>query len=807
MSFRHKHEKSEDSKTHQRTTAALRESEERLRLALAGTGQGLYDMDLATGRAVVTPEYEQMLGYEPGTLKATAAWWLEQVHPDDLETARRTLEECGRGERSEYRMEHRLRTRTGDWKWILSVGKVVEHDRRGKPLRMLGTHLDVTERRRVEEELRDARHFLDAILEQSPVPMAVVGASDLVLRYSNRAAIDALGLSPADRFNGLPLDEIVRQKSWRDLLPDGTPIPPEDLPIVRAVRGEATRGMEYVIERRDGTKRWHLMSGSPIYGTDGKLLAGLIAFPDITESRRAEEALRASEERYRVVSGIVNQFLYDYDITTGRLEWTGLIEDVTGYPLHEFNALGLPGWGALVHPEDRPEVRRLLDEAMRTRVPFAAEYRFRRKDGSYMPVEDCGVFFYGADGTAVRMIGALKDVTERKTAQEERARLQDQLQQAMKMEAVGRLAGGIAHDFNNYLTAIIGNTDLARMQDGVSLTLGQYLEEIGRAAGSAAGLTSQLLAFSRRQIIEPRLLNLNDLVSRMERMLVRLIGEDVRLSTSLAPDLGVVKADPGQFEQALVNLAVNARDAMPDGGSLTIGTRNEALDEGRCRALSGAVPGAYVMLSMSDSGLGMDAEVKRHLFEPFFTTKPTGRGTGLGLATIFGTVKQAGGVMDLESEVGRGTTFRIYLPRVESAALMPDAAGRPPAPEGGHGTVLLVEDEEGVRHMAGKVLERLGYAVLSAAGGGEALRLARERPGRIDVLLTDVVMPGLNGRELAARLLAVHPEMKVLYTSGYTEDVAVLHGVMESNLNFIAKPYSLAALAAKIEETLRPAGA
>jgi two-component system cell cycle sensor histidine kinase/response regulator CckA len=420
-----------------------------------------------------------------------------------------------------------------------------------------------------------------------------------------------------------------------------------------------------------------------------------------------------------------------------------------------------------------------------------------------MPVEDHGVFFYGRDGVSVRMVGFMSDETERTIAQEERARLHEQLQQAMKMEAVGRLAGGVAHDFNNLLTTIMGNAELARMQRDVPENTAACLGEITKAAESAASLTLQLLAFSRRQIIEPRVLNLNDLVARLEKMMARLIGEDVTLRISLAPDLGLVRVDPGQFEQVIVNLAVNARDAMPEGGHLVIETGNVELDDAYCRAHSDVKPGAYVMLSVSDSGHGMSDEVKSHLFEPFFTTKPTGRGTGLGLATIFGTVKQAGGAVEVYSEPGRGTTFKICVPRMtgETRAPTEETADRSPR---GTGTILLVEDEKGVREMARTIIERLGYTVLVASGGEEAIREARERGVRIDLLLTDVVMPGLNGRQLADRLALIHPGMKVLYTSGYTEDVAVLHGVMEANLHFIGKPYSMRRLAAKINEVLDP---
>lgn len=373
----------------------------------------------------------------------------------------------------------------------------------------------------------------------------------------------------------------------------------------------------------------------------------------------------------------------------------------------------------------------------------------------------------------------------------------------MKMEAVGRLAGGVAHDFNNLLTVITGNVELASSQLNPADPLSQCLVEVRKAADSAATLTRQLLAFSRRQIIEPRVLNLNNLVEHLRNMLVRLIGEDIALQTILAKDLHAVKVDPGQFEQVVVNLAVNARDAMPDGGKLIIETSNTGFDEEDCRVRADVHPGSYVMLAISDTGHGMDAEVKRHLFEPFYTTKPVGQGTGLGLAMIFGTVKQSGGTIEVYSEVGQGTTFKIYLPKIEGQVEpVAQPCSTPEMPEAS-GTILLVEDEASVRELAAKILKRLGYTVLPAPNGGEAFLLAEKYHDRIDLLMTDVIMPGMNGRELSSRLRQIRPDMEILFTSGYTANVIVHHGVLDENVNFLGKPYSMQALANKVRQVLQ----
>ncbi len=398
------------------------------------------------------------------------------------------------------------------------------------------------------------------------------------------------------------------------------------------------------------------------------------------------------------------------------------------------------------------------------------------------------------------------ELTERKRAEEGKLRLEAQLLQAQKMETVGRLAGGVAHDFNNLLTAIIGQLDLALMKAGPDSPLRDNLSESKKAAESAVNLTQQLLAFSRRQIIEPKLIDLAALIERMRKMLAPLIGEDVELGTRTGPGLGLVKMDAGQIEQIIVNLAINARDAMPDGGHLTIAAENIVVDEAFCERHALAAPGPYVRLSVSDTGIGMDDAVKAHLFEPFFTTKPVGKGTGLGLATVYGAVRQNGGAIDVESAPGKGTTFSLYLPRRLEGDAPPLEGRGEAAVRRGTETILLVEDNAQVLEATLGMLRALGYHVLTASDGPQALELSRGHAGTIDLLLTDVVMPGMNGRELADRLAAERPCMKVLFLSGYTDDVAIVEGVQNAGIHFIAKPFTLRELAARLREILDPAG-
>ena len=393
------------------------------------------------------------------------------------------------------------------------------------------------------------------------------------------------------------------------------------------------------------------------------------------------------------------------------------------------------------------------------------------------------------------VLGVCADITQRKV-------LEEQFRQSQKMEAIGRLAGGVAHDFNNILTVITGYGQMVLESVGNDADLRSQVEEILGAADHASVLTSQLLVFSRHQAVKREALDLHELVTRLEKMLRRLIGEDIRFETNCEPDLGLVRADATQIEQVIMNLAVNARDAMPAGGCLTLELANVELDSWYCETHVGVEEGPYVMLAVSDTGTGIPPEVRSRLFEPFFTTKERGKGTGLGLSTVYGIVKQAGGHVWVYSENNKGTVFKIYLPRVwESKATMETKAGSS-ALTGGAETVLLAEDEVGVRALVRSVLRQQGYCVLEASDVEDALRLCREYAGRIDLLLTDVVMPIMSGRELAERAAEIRPDLKVLYMSGYTDNVVVHHGVSASETQFLQKPFTPRSLAQKVRAIL-----
>jgi PAS domain S-box-containing protein len=466
-------------------------------------------------------------------------------------------------------------------------------------------------------------------------------------------------------------------------------------------------------------------------------------------------------------------------------------EEMTGFPPAEW--VGRP-FEAFVHPDDVPLALDLFGRVLQGEPRPTIQFRILTKGGAYR-VAEFSATAQLRDGRLRGILGIGRDVTER-------LGLEQQLRQAQKMEAVGRLAGGVAHDFNNILTAITGHAELLLEDLGHHDPRRVDVDEIRRSAERAAGLTRQLLAFSRQQVLQPKVVDLNALVLDMDKLLRRLIGEDVELATVLDPALGPVTADPGQLEQVIVNLAVNARDAMPQGGKLTLETRNIDLDESYTLEHSLVKPGPYVQLTVSDSGIGMDEETQAHAFEPFFTTKPRGQGTGLGLAMVYGTVKQSGGFIWVYSEPGHGATFKIYLPRVDA----PVESTAPPAPverpPRGSETVLLAEDEPAVRAIAQQALERQGYTVLAAPSGADALALAAQHGATIHLLLTDVVMPGMSGRDLADRLTAQRPGIRVLYISGYTDNAIVRHGMLEPGLAYLQKPFRPDALVRKVREVL-----
>lgn len=645
----------------------------------------------------------------------------------------------------------------------------------------------VLQRRKAVAGLMDSEEKFSKAFRDSPVGMAIRDLeSNRYIEVNNRV----LALMKHTR------DEVIgRTPSETGWMIDSDPV---------VLAGSAAlREREARFRRRDGS----LVICS--YTSHSIRIAGrecrLSITIDITERKKAEEALRENQHFIKSVLDTTPDIVYIYDLHERQNVYSNHeIVDVLGYSPDEIAGMGEKLFVDLVHPDDLP---RLLEHQRKVAANLDGYeelvYRMRDKHGKWHWLHSRDrVFARDNNGMAKQIVGTASDVSERKRAEEEREKLQSQLNQAQKMESVGRLAGGVAHDFNNMLTAIHMNATLARQAVPTDSPVRESLDEILLCTGRSADLTQRLLAFARKQTVAPKVLDLNATVEGMLKMLHRLIGEDIGLLWKPAADLWSVKVDPSQIDQALANLCVNARDAIAGVGKVAIVTKNETYDEAFCATHAGYLPGQYVLLSVSDDGCGMDKEVQGHLFEPFFTTKPVGQGTGLGLATVYGIVKQNRGFINVYSEPGHGTTFKIYLPRhADKAEQIKQET--PAQPVGrGHETILLVEDEPSILQIARRALVKLGYTVLAAATPGEAIRLAEEYVGKIHLLMTDVVMPEMNGRDLAKRLLALDPNIKRLFMSGYTADVIAHQGVLEEGINFIQKPFSMQDLAGKVRAVL-----
>jgi len=552
------------------------------------------------------------------------------------------------------------------------------------------------------------------------------------------------------------------------------------------------RPVEYRIRHKNGTWRVLESTASVIRDEKGASQNLVIVNRDVTDRRQAAEALRESEAGFRAVVEDAPYGIYRARLSGALMLVNPTLREILGYDSSEELLKTNLTEGIYAHPAEHQKLIGLL---LRQQSFKELELQWKRKDGKPLTVRCSGRAIKDAAGQVNYVEVFAEDVTEQRT-------LERQLRMAQKMEAIGRLSGGIAHDFNNLLGVILGYSQVIKRSLGTEHAASEYATEIEKASQRAVSLTRQLLAFSRQQVLEPVVLNLNTLLSDLEKMLPRLIGEDVALSLKLHPDLDHVKADPSQIEQVVMNLAVNARDAMPDGGKLFIETSNVELDMNFVHQHPGSRSGAYVMLRVTDTGTGIDPEIQSQIFEPFFTTKERDRGTGLGLATVYGIVKQSGGYIAVDSEKGNGASFSVFLPRVDVATTKATQVSVAPVNIRGSETVLLAEDEEPLRKLAQMFLVESGYHVLSACDGQSALELARKHAASIDLLVTDVVMPGMNGRILAERLATSNPGMRVLYISGYTDAFIAGHGVLEPGTHLLHKPFTQETLTRKVREIL-----
>jgi PAS domain S-box-containing protein len=613
----------------------------------------------------------------------------------------------------------------------------------------------------------------------------VVLSADLRVVCVNRSFLINLGFSRKDVL-GKYLEEVLPIADLRGLALDvvATGKPKQNL-FFNLIRGQETRILRITITTMEQIEKEFRL---------------LLIIDDITEFERLRTAVEESEQRFRnfvydLVHGL-DAIVWEADVSPLRFSFVSQgIERILGYPVDVW--LSEPDFCFKhIYPDDQEQIGTLCQLVLHEDQQRELEYRMVAADGRIVWLRNIISPVRDTEGKVQKLRGIMMDITERK-------QLEEQFLQSQKMEAIGRLAGGIAHDFNNLLTVIRGYTDLLLYRIGKGDPGYKNLLEISKATDRAASLSRQLLAFSRRQVLQPKMLDLNTVVTELEKMLRRLIGEDIDMVTILDPTLGYVKVDPVQIEQAIMNLVVNSRDAMPKGGKLIIKTENLYLDEAYTNQRIDVQPGHYVMLSVSDTGCGMDEETMSHIFEPFFTTKESGRGTGLGLATVYGIVKQSGGHIEVYSEINRGTTFKIYLPRIiEEDTREPSPNALMEKWPGGSETILVVEDEEGVRALAREVLKEKGYKVLEASGCDEAISTCEQISNPIHLLLIDMVMPKMSGHELAKRLLELHPEIKVIYMSGYADDTVIQYGALESDVPFLQKPFTPTTLLHKVREVL-----
>jgi two-component system cell cycle sensor histidine kinase/response regulator CckA len=637
---------------------------------------------------------------------------------------------------------------------------------------------DISVRKAAEKNLVQMEARYRGLLEAAPDSMVIVNpAGEIVL----------LNLQAEKQF-GYRRDELVGQKV-KNIIPEGFSerlIADGNRSAAEALAQQIGTGIELYGRRKEGTDFPIEIMLSPLDGMDGILVTAAIR--DITERKRREDDLSRMaavvESSYDAIISLTPQGII--------LTWNHGAQRIFGYSAKEAMGQSI----LFLSPPDLPvEDARLLEMVRLSDTVEHFQTIRLKKDGTHVHIALTLSPIKDLNGQVVGVSSVARDITESKG-------MEEMLLQAQKMEAVGKLAGGVAHDFNNLLGVILGYTELLLERLGPDDGQRKDIEEIQKAGERAALLTRQLLAFSRKQVLQPKVLDLNAVVAGAEKLLQRLIGEDIELLVLLNPALGPVKADSGQIEQIIMNLAVNARDAMPTGGKLTVETSNVELDEKYAAQHPATLPGAHVMLAVSDTGCGMDAQTKDHIFEPFFTTKEFGKGTGLGLSTVYGIVKQSGGSVWVYSELGIGTTFKIYLPRVAPLLEIASTSEIVEKVERGSQTILIVEDDAALLQVTHRSLEEVGYKILAARSPAEAIQISESYVGHIHLMVTDVIMPGMSGDHLATRLSALRPAMKVLYVSGYTDDAIVHHGVLESGLAFLQKPFSPKTLARKVREVL-----
>jgi len=703
------------------------------------------------------------------------------VHPDDRAAVQQAFR-AANAANALFESEHRLVRPDGETRWVCARGRF-ERDANGAPLRVIGTMQDITERRRVLDRLSASEGRYRRIVETTSEGVWLSDASYLTT-FVNQPMADMLGYTR---------DEMVGQTVFMCLTDQGRARAIAKFELRR--RGGSSDTYENCYRRKDGTTLWALARTNPIFDENGEFAGTVGLLTNMTERRQFEEA----RNQLAAIVESSHDAIFSRSLSGTVTSWNRAAAELFGYTTEEI--IGQPN--TILLPADRQsEVLGILARVCDGKSVDLDTARVR-KDGSLVEVSVLASPIRNSEGAVIGASLIARDITDRRENEALLQRSHEQLRQSQKMEAIGVLAGGVAHDFNNILSVILSYTTMVIDDLKPNDPSRADLEEVHTAGLRAADLTRQLLAFSRQQVLQPAVLDLTEIVGGLQRMLVRVLGEDILLSVLDTQRVGMVYADAGQIEQVLMNLVVNARDATPRGGSVTIELSNAILDAEYAKEHPEVTPGRYVMISVTDTGTGMDRPTRERMFDPFFTTKEEGKGTGLGLSTVHGIVQQSGGHIRVFSELGVGTTFKVYLPRTDREAestvpAVPTAFGSFRGSE----TILLVEDEDQVRTVVRSILRKQGYNVLEAQNGGEAFLIAEKFVGTIHLLLTDVVMPRMSGREVAERLVPTRKDMRVLFVSGYTKDTTVHHAALEAGVAFLSKPLTPESLAKKVREVL-----
>jgi PAS domain S-box-containing protein len=768
-------------------TKRLAESEERLRIVQESSADGVWDWDIPSGKVHYSPDHRVLLGYESDGIEGHIDAWRNLVHPDDWDRTLATYLNCIENRSARFEVEFRARDSKGAYQWIQSRGNAVTRNPEGRALRIIGTHVNISARKRMELALLESEDNL-----RRAQALARVGSWSLNPRRPEMKASDEM----------LRILRLSRQEISLESV-CGLFHPEDRDSAVAALHLSAEKGEGYQIEHRlqlrDGATRWVHTVVEPVFDPNGQVMALFGITQDVTGRKEMEDALRSNEQFNRTLVEHIPLSIFVKDRESRFLSCNENFARMLGVSASD--VIGKDDFA--FNPPEKAEKYRADDrDVMMSGFPKTCDETYSA-GGQERWAHTVKVPYHDSQGNIIGVLGLFEDVSQQRLAEIQRMHLEAQLQHAQKMESVGRLAGGVAHDYNNVMGVILGYTEMALYHVEPDNPIHNYLLEIKKSAERSANLTRQLLAFARRQANEPRVLDINQSLAGMLNMLQRLIGEDISLTWDPSEQPWMVKIDPTQLDQILANLCVNARDAIAGVGTIAIETSNISID-GLQSAAMGRVAGDYVMLSVKDNGCGMSHEAMSHLFEPFFTTKASGKGTGLGLPMVYGIVSQNNGFLEVSSKPEGGTTIRIFLPR-HTGPLDDMAAseiGLPP-PRLCFETILLAEDEESLIRLIQMELERNGYNVLLATTPREAIRLAKEHSGEIHMLITDVVMPEMNGGELASEILQIHPKIKRLFISGYTTDAVISRGVVEDGGHFLRKPFALRSLTDTVRRILQ----